>query len=58
MSKLENVSKFLGIQMKTKRNSLTKEQESYIIKLLSKYNRIECKPSDIYNPLKFIPSDF
>lgn len=37
----------LGIQMKFKTDSLIMNQKSYLIKLLSNINSLECKPIDI-----------
>ena len=56
--KLESVSEFLIIWMKVTPNNLIMDQESYTIKLLNKFNMLECKPRDILNSPKSIPSDF
>lgn len=58
MSKSESVSEFLGIRMKFTSDSLIMDQESYVIKLLDKFNMLECKPSDIPISPKSTPSDF
>lgn len=58
MSKLESVSEFLGIRMKFTSDSLIMDQESYVIKLLTKFNMLECKPCDIPISPKSTPSDF
>ena len=58
MSKLDNLSEFLGIRMNFTSDSLVMDQESYIVKLLNKFNMSECKPSDIPISPKSTSSDF
>lgn len=58
MSKSESVSEFLGIRLTFTPDTLIMDQESYVTKLLSKFNMLECRPSDIPISPKSTPSDF